>query len=57
MIFPLKLLPCPFCGNADEREIKVQTPVCDDGRHRDAYIPPCDLQRRRLILAKYTRRS
>jgi hypothetical protein len=37
-IYPIDLLPCPFCGNTDELTLKIQTPICDDGRHRDAYI-------------------
>ena len=26
-----QLDPCPFCGNADQRSLRIQTPVCDDG--------------------------
>jgi hypothetical protein len=32
----LGLKPCPFCG--EEKELRVQTPACEDGIVRDAYI-------------------
>lgn len=29
---------CPFCGEMDESNLKLQTPLCDDGLHHDAYM-------------------
>jgi hypothetical protein len=39
VIYSEPLKPCPFCGNASERDIWLQTPVQEnDGRHHRAYF-------------------
>lgn len=37
-IYSVRPFHCPFCGERADQNLKIQTPICDDGIHHDAYM-------------------